>query len=612
MKKLLLCLFVALQVTLAASCVQREERGYWDDSSVGSATVTGVVKDTFGNLLENVEIYFMGTNLAREVRYVTFSDWDGSFRMDNIPSNARYVTFVLDGYATMAYTIDPRRFAEGGEIELNPVMEYSRARIRGRVLSAVDGQPMGGVRVDCGASAAATDAEGNFDVTGLTLKDYTVTYTIADGSTYTREVAMSDFDDDGQIVMPDVRLGGEEILPGLKWQEIADAPVWYSNNYHGSTGFSGINHWSVGYMSAFNWVGDYRYEAEGCALVNIAGGYENPDTEQFIGYTYGRKRIEEGNRYFCVNLRTHYATAANQALFGVKVLNLTDGALKCEDVGRATYANSEFSTFTFDLGKYVGKEVAVAFGIYWTSENYHVASRRFSFSSAAIKGDEALTGTPIAGAEWRGFTRENLSSMMVNEGTVFSGANFGLNSSDGDQGARRVHNPGGQQGFSLWAGTNQLAMSWAFQYVSKEVEPVNQQGFTIKTRSDADADYYNPESFIYSRFKISGANDRLHLFVRTFSSANPTVFKVTAVPLDNPKAVALAPVSNTADALLPANNGCWSFIHEKGDGNPDDYAEFVYDLSAYSGQEVVIAIGVHKGATRSGEQKLCIYKITMD
>jgi hypothetical protein len=38
----------------------------------------------------------------------------------------------------------------------------------------------------------------------------------------------------------------------------------------------------------------------------------------------------------------------------------------------------------------------------------------------------------------------------------------------------------------------------------------------------------------------------------------------------------------------------------------------VYDLSAYKGQDVVIALGVYKGATKDGEQKLCIYGIEMD
>ena len=604
-------LIMALLI-LAASCGQEEPRGYWDDTSIGTATVSGIVKDTFGNTLEDVQISFIGTNMAREVRLVAFSDYDGTFRLENVPSNARYITFSLEGYATVAYTIDARRFADGGEIVLEPVMEYSRARVRGRVLSAVDGSPIAGARVECGTSVATTDAEGNFEVSGLTLKDYTVVYTIADGSTYSREITMDSFDDDGLAEMPVVRLGGDEILPGMKWQAIADVPVWYSNNYHGSTGFNGINHWSVGYLSAFPWIGDYRYEAEGCALVNIADQYENPDPSQFIAYTLGRKRIEEGNKFFNVALRTHYATPADPAKFGVKVLNLTDGTPQPEDVGTGTYANSEYSTFTFDLSRYVGKEVVVVFGIYWTPVNFHVASRRFCFSSAPVKGDDALTGTTVSGADWRGFTRENLTSMTVNDGNVFSGANFGLNATDGDHGARRVHNPGGQQGFSLWAGTNHLAMSWAFQYLNKEVEPVNEQGYTIKTRSNVDPGYTEPESYIYSRFRISDANDRLHLWLRTFSSANPTVFRVTAVPLDNLSAVALAPVSNTAIAANAAPQGCWSFVHEKGNGNPDEYAEFVYDLSAYSGKDVVIAISVHKGATRAGEQKLCIYKISMD
>ncbi len=611
MKNHLSVLLTAALVVIAAACAQESSRGYWDDSSVGTATVSGVVTDTFGQLLEDVEVCFIGTNMKREVRLETFSDWDGSFRKENVPSNARYVTFSLPGYATVAYTIDPRRFAKGEEIVLNPVLEFSNAVIRGRVLSAVDGTPLSGVRVDCGVQASTTDADGNFEITSLTLKDYTLTYTIADGSIYRREIAMDDFVDSA-VIMPTVRLGGADILPGMKWQQLADAPLWLANNYRGSTGFSGINHWSVGYMSAFLWYGDYRYEAEGCALVNIFEEYDNPDPDQFICYTYGRKFIDEGNRIFSVNTRTHYATAAEPAHFGVKVLNLTDGATTMEDAGRYTYAGSEYSSFSFDLGKFVGKEVIVAFGIYWTGYMYHQVSRRFCFAPAAVKGDDALPGTPISGAEWRGFTRENLTSMMPNPGTVFSGSNFTLNNTDGDHGARRVHNPGGDQGFSLWTGTNHMMMSWALQYISKEVEPVNEQGYTLKTRSGVDSDYYTPESYIYSRFHITGANDRLHLYLRTFSSANPTVFRVTAVPLETCRAEALAPVSNTADTAVPASNGCWSFVHERGNGNPSEYAEFVYDLSAYTGGDVVIAVSIHKGSSKAAEQKLCFCKIEMD
>lgn len=607
-----LSFFIALALLVfTSSCVRESQRGYWDDSSVGSSTVSGTVTDSFGALLEDVEIYFRGTNMERELRYVTFSDWDGTFRIENIPSNARYVTFSLPGYATVAYTIDPGRFAGGEEIVLNPVLEYSNALIRGQVLSAVDGQPLSGVRVDCGLQVATTDAAGWFEIASLPLKDYTLTYTIADGSAYKREIAMSDFVD-SVAEMPVVRLGGGEVLPGMKWQELADAPLWFANNYHGSTGFSGINDWSVGYMSAFSWYGDFRYEAEGCALVNVYEGYDNPDPDEFICYTYGRKKIEEGNKIFNVNMRTHYATASNPAVFGVKVLNLTDGATAAEDIARYTYASSDYSSFAFDLSRYVGKEVVIALGIYWTEYDFHQVSRRFCFAPTAVRGDDALPGIPVSGAEWRGFTRENLTSMMTNTGTVFSGSNFTLNSTDGDHGARRVHNPGGEQGFSLWAGTNHLTNSWALQYISREVEPVNEQGYTLKTRSGADSDYYTPESYIYSRFNISDGNDMLHLYIRTFSSANPTVFKVTAVPLQTCKAAALTPISNTAATAVSAPGGCWSFVHEKGNGNPAEYAEFVYDLSEYNGQDIVLAIGIHKGNTRSGEQKLCICKIEMD
>lgn len=604
-------MLIALALLLPISCVRQEQRGWWDDSSVGELTFSGVVTDTFGNVLEDVDICFRGTNMERELRHVAFSDWDGTYRIENVPSNARYITFSLPGYATVAITIDPKRFAQGGEIELSPVLEFSNAVIRGRVLSAVDGQPLSGVRVDCGLAVATSDADGFYEIASLPLKDYTLTYTVADGSTYTREVAMGDFTD-SRVELSDLRLGGGEILPGMKWQQLADAPVWYSNNYHGSTGFGGINHWSVGYLSAFPWVGDYRYEAEGCALVNIAEGYEDPDPDQFIAYTYGRKRIEEGNKIFNIDMRTHYATASQPAVFGLKVLNLTDGATACDDLGRGSYASSEYSTFSFDLSRYVGKEVVLAFGIYWTEKDYHQVSRRFCFAPRKLSVDEYLPGTPVDGAQWPGFTRENLTSLTENPGRVFSGLNFSLNSGDGDHGACRVHNPGGEQGFSLWAGTNQMMMSWSLQYVSKEVEPVNEQGYTLKTRSGVGSDYYTPESYIYSRFHITEANDRLHLWLRTFSSANPTVFKVTAVPLSSCKAQALSPESNTADTAVQAAGGCWSFVHERGNGNPAEYAEFVYDLSAYLGQDIVLAVGVHKGNTSSGEQKLCFCRIEMD
>ena len=206
-----LSLLIALALLLPVSCVRQEQRGWWDDSSVGELTFSGVVTDTFGNVLEDVDICFRGTNMERELRHVAFSDWDGTYRIENVPSNARYITFSLPGYATVAITIDPKRFAQGGEIELSPVLEFSNAVIRGRVLSAVDGQPLSGVRVDCGLAVATSDADGFYEIASLPLKDYTLTYTVADGSTYSREVAMGDFTD-SRVELSDLRLGGGDDL----------------------------------------------------------------------------------------------------------------------------------------------------------------------------------------------------------------------------------------------------------------------------------------------------------------------------------------------------------------------------------------------------------------
>ena len=138
--------------------------------------------------------------------------------------------------------------------------------------------------------------------------------------------------------------------------------------------------------------------------------------------------------------------------------------------------------------------------------------------------------------------------------------------------------------------------------------------YTIKTRANVGADYNTPETYLYSRFRILEATKNLHVYVRTFSSTNPTVFRVTAVPLSTCVAKALTPVANTANtaAAVADGNGCWQFLHEAGSGDPSEYARFDYDLSEYVGQDVVIAIGVYKGATSDGEQKLCIREIDFD
>ena len=48
------------------------------------------------------------------------------------------------------------------------------------------------------------------------------------------------------------------------------------------------------------------------------------------------------------------------------------------------------------------------------------------------------------------------------------------------------------------------------------------------------------------------------------------------------------------------------------EGNPDAYADFVYDLSQFNGEDVMLTIGVFKGEENGDENKLVLRGITME
>jgi hypothetical protein len=57
----------------------------------------------------------------------------------------------------------------------------------------------------------------------------------------------------------------------------------------------------------------------------------------------------------------------------------------------------------------------------------------------------------------------------------------------------------------------------------------------------------------------------------------------------------------------------FKFINEDGgQSNPEKYATFEYDLSAFDGKNVVLALGVVKGEDSGTEDKLCIYSISIN
>jgi len=49
-----------------------------------------------------------------------------------------------------------------------------------------------------------------------------------------------------------------------------------------------------------------------------------------------------------------------------------------------------------------------------------------------------------------------------------------------------------------------------------------------------------------------------------------------------------------------------------GKDNPDDYTKLVFDLSAYDGSNVIIAIAVYKGEENDDECKLAFHSIVLE
>jgi hypothetical protein len=142
--------------------------------------------------------------------------------------------------------------------------------------------------------------------------------------------------------------------------------------------------------------------------------------------------------------------------------------------------------------------------------------------------------------------------------------------------------------------------------INKDCEPHRSEGFILKTSGSSAVSTVLPDAYLYARFAIAAGNNKFTLKARNFS-ANATFFKLAVIKDDG----TVSYVVPTASVGSAAANSCWQFVHQSGGGDdPDGYASFVYDLSAFNGNNVVLALGVYKGASNADENKLCIY--TMD
>ncbi|GHT61559.1 hypothetical protein AGMMS50239_12710 [Bacteroidia bacterium] len=142
---------------------------------------------------------------------------------------------------------------------------------------------------------------------------------------------------------------------------------------------------------------------------------------------------------------------------------------------------------------------------------------------------------------------------------------------------------------------------WACDYMSSLTFRGNWEeqweGTTLRIRNDA-ADQSNPadlnvfDSYTYGSKKITADNKILTLRLRTHSAdaADPAYFGVQVVDLS-----AAAPAAVKIGETKTHGSG--------------DYADYDFDLSAYIGKEVIVAIGIYRQATGNYWKQLVLRRI---
>lgn len=433
--------------------------------------------------------------------------------------------------------------------------------------------------------------EGVWKLEGLTMAqamaagDLTVTFaeegTLANIYEAVNEGTLSGSDYANGQADISVSLVERDILPGLTLSEMKSATVLSYDYYQGLWAHNVFRNFtkSEGIRSQEQNEGD-TIQTETKLATN--------ETE-FNGYIYARKTITDGNKTMIISMRTHNTSIATR--FGVMVVDLTTGARELVGGMLSSTANS-YNDQVFDLSAYVGKEVLVSTGIFYTQAcddalpdgeqlQYVIESIRFISAAADWKTDSAenwnATIDTIAG---------NLlanDSVAANSLTYFQGAN----------------NDSGNENyiFKTWG-----AVSKGQDYAG--IEPVN-EGAMIKTRNGS-TDTSDNRAFIYAKFTITEETSYLWLNARRFSGSNHVGSALTVYTADGGTVVA----PDSTNFVMPSGgeydveSDNWIKWHDGDSG----YAYLKWDLSSYIGQTVVLVIGV-RNTYNSDEGKMAIQEI---
>ena len=433
--------------------------------------------------------------------------------------------------------------------------------------------------------------EGVWKLEGLTMAeamaagDLTVTFaeegTLANIYEAVNEGTLSGSDYANGQADISVSLVERDILPGLTLSEMKSATVLSYDYYQGLWAHNVFRNFakSEGIRSQEQNEGD---------TIQTETTRATSETE-FNGYIYARKTITNENKTMIVSMRTHNTSIATR--FGVMVVDLTTGARELVGGMLSSTANS-YTDQVFDLSAYVGKEVLVSTGIFYTQAcdnalpdgeqlQYVIESIRFVSAAADWKTDSAenwnATVDTIAG---------NLlanESVAANSMTYFQGAN-------NDSGNKNYI-------FKTWG-----AVSKGQDYAG--IEPVG-EGAMIKTRNGS-SDTSDNRAFLYAKFTITEETSYLWLNARRFSGSNHVGSALTVYTADGGTVVA----PDSTNFVMPSGgeyeveSDNWIKWHDGDSG----YAYLKWDLSSYIGQTVVLVIGV-RNTYNSDEGKMAIQEI---
>lgn len=601
-------MFAVCAMTLGVSACQEDPA----EQPETKGTIQGTVLDNLGNPVEGVTV------AVSDVEGTVATAADGTFKVENVDIDRHTLKFTKSGYLEASTSVSAAKFVDG-VATVDVTIQIANARISGKVLDAqAENTPLAGVLVSISETRNVTTGEdGSYLFEDLLIQDYTLTFTKLGYPTATKNVTPSDFVD-GVAQIADFGMGASEILRGLTINELKNAEKWYYNAYRGGRNGDDYPHfdWSTDFMCTLHgFVGWWEEQNEGTTIQirNRAedGDQERPaDDQMFDSYLYGSKQITEDNKILTIKARTHSASAEAPCHWAVMVVDLSEANPKAVVVGeKQTLASESYTDINFDLSAYVGKEVVIAIGTfrmetgdYWKQ----LVLRRLAFGPAATTEWNWLSGKEVTGLEGWKLTEEMVRSTMTIDQKVLTAIS--------EVGGNRDNY---RDAYQSWKEAGHIGYWWSFMPVKKDPEPFPSEGFVIKTRHDAPVDMTKPEAYFYAKYAIAAGADKLTLKARNFSSANPIYFGLVAITEDmtvTPLVPKFTPGEGVENNMGEAVEGqLFKFINEDGgQGNPEKYATFEYDLSAFDGKNVVLALGVVKGEESNNEDKLCIYSITLN